>query len=446
MNEAHRISPVVKRSGSLPLSISFSMGNSPSEQSHIITDTDPTMESIFRFVAEILLENSGRIKELSFTGSAIPHMAALLHQLASCCFPILKVFRICHTGFLRYRQESVLPFHSLVQQMPALNSLAMVGFDHDSRHFAQLELSWENLTELLLPPWPTGQSVFSSKEILGILGHAHRLQSLAISVDISTWSTITAVLNLPSTREMRLHYYYYGRETEARSCLQNFCQSMVCRSLKTLYALWHGTSDLKEDMPFSAFLSLEELEALSLDMPLTSRTLIESLALNPKLKFLEILNQGFVVDDGIMCCDDIAVLYTVDDSVLSSLSLMNQKGNHILCPDLQRVRIIYKGADVPRPRITNSSLLIFLETRVHQTKLQSCDIFYRFPQAHPMEDENRGFQRLVNSGLKLRIRYGRLASPRTSESFPDTPKEGLLDLNGSNLSDMEGYHGTGVIV
>lgn len=221
----------VKRSGSVPLSISFSMGNSPSEQSHIITDTDPTMEGIFQFVAEILLENSSRIKELSFTGSAIPHMAALLNQLASRCFPILKVFRVSHTALLRYRQQtevSALPFHSLVQQMPALNSLAMVGFAYDSQHFAQLKLSWENLTELLFPPWPTGQSVFSSEEILSILGHAYRLQSLAVSVDISTWSTITTVLDLPSMREMRLHYFYHGQEAEARSCLQNFYHSMVC--------------------------------------------------------------------------------------------------------------------------------------------------------------------------------------------------------------------------
>lgn len=398
----------LKRSGSLPLSISFSMDTSLLEQSQTITDTDPTMERIDRLIADILLENSSRIEELSFAGSKIPHMATHLNHLASRCFPILKVFRVClNTRFVRYNPTETLPFASIVQQMPALNSFAIVGFPASDGRFAKLNLGWENLTELRLL---NDDVVFASDETLSILVCASRLQFFTISVDIFTWSTETTVLNLPSMHEMRLTFHYPWQQdiSQARTCLQKLYHSMVCPSLKTLYTSWDGNGSVRMDMPFSAFSLLKELgtlETLSLDMPFTSSTLIDSLSLNPELRFLEISNQGyerFEINEDLSQGFSPLLLHTVDDSVLSALSLITEEGDHVLCPDLQHIQII---SEIFTPSITNSVLLTFLETRVFQTKtLRSCYISLTYPRAECTEDEKRRFQMLFDSGLlKLRI-------------------------------------------
>lgn len=383
----------LKRSGMLPLSISLSMETTSSRQRHRITG--PAMECIDLFVAKILLAYSNRIKELFFSGSTCFHLATHLDQLASHFFPILKVFHVCHTGISRRRvtEEPAIPFASLVQQMPALNNLKALGFSHSGQEFVQLKLGWEKLTELELSPSLTGRSIvarFSSQDFLGLLRHACRLQSLTVSVDISTWSNDMTMLNLPAMRNMRLTicYVQVGQQQQAlqaRTCLQNFYRSLVCPSLRTLHASWPGIH-LKE-MPF-LLASLVELDTLSLDMPLTTSTLIESLRFFPNLRFLEVIGRAIKVDDGDPSQGVLpSLVHTVDDTLLQSLNPVTSEGGHTLCSNLQHIRVIYK--DSLHSSISNDALLTLLENRVQTKILQSCDVFFAQPRAESTEDENQ---------------------------------------------------------
>lgn len=450
----------LKRSGLLPLSISLSTETGPPQtrqqlslvrrwRSTGITNAGPWMECLNIFMTETLLKYSNRIERLFFAGSS-PFMNAQLDQLATHCFPTLKVFRVCNTGVssgYRPTREPALPFASLVQQMPALNNLAVIGFSHSGRQYAQLELGWGNLTELVVtsPPLPMRQysvAHFSSQEILAILGCACRLQSLTISVDLSTgWSNDTTILDLPSMRKMRLAIFDLGQieqePLQARTCLHNVYRSLLCPSLRTLHVSWHAMY-LKE-IPF-CYASLVELETLSLDMPLTSSTLMESLALFPSLRFLEVMIKAIEVRDPSQDILSSLAWHSVDDTLLTSL--VTSEGGHMLCPNLQHIRIIYKD-NLPSG-ISNDALLTLLENRVETKMLQSCDIFFAQPRAESTEDESRRFRALVDLGLKLRIRYGQL--PPSYPDYNDAPETGLLTFNPLDISDMEGPYGTGVIV
>lgn len=442
----------LKRSGSLPLYISLSMETPLFDGRRRLRGS--AMEWIHTFIAETMSKYSHRIKELSFMESNGLDMAGHLDRLASHSFPILNVFhvRLTEVSHSRTTEEPILPFASIVQKMPALRNLAMIGFHHSGRQYMQLELGWENLLVLVLKPSPTNHSAsFSSQEILIMLGCACRLQSLTMSVDIAgaSWSTNTAtVLNLPAMREMRITFLGLRQQTisQARICLQNFYHSIICPSLKTLYASWLGMQ--WEEMPFS-FTSLAELETLSLDMPLNPSTLIESLALAPRLRFLEITTKGLKVDSGHPQAQiniPLSLIHTVNDSVITSLVSFEldtgKKRRHILCPDLQHIRILYK--DTLCSSITNNAILTLLESRVQAKMLQSCDVFFSRPQAESTEDETRRFRALVDSGLKLRIHCGRFSPSFTSGN--DTPRAGLLTINPPDLSDMEGPYGADIMI
>lgn len=130
-----------------------------------------------------------------------------------------------------------------------------------------------------------------------------------------------------------------------------------------------------------------------------------------------------------------------------------------LCPYLEHIRIIFKEIDFyggfTRPhdnftRITIHALLTFLESRVQMKTLQSCDVFFPGPPAECTEEDLRRIQVLLDSGLKLRIQYGKLYPVRPN----DWPSKGLwisrsglevMTAEGTVLSDMEGIHGAGIL-
>ncbi|KAE9397575.1 hypothetical protein BT96DRAFT_995676 [Gymnopus androsaceus JB14] len=313
-------------------------------------------------------------------------------------------------------EDEDLPFASVVRQMPSLENLAITNFNHPGKQYTRLELGWENLTQLtLLTPLHTRRSnisQFSPGEILTILGRTCCLQSVTLIIDISNWdhasTSDTAVVNLPAMHEM--HITFINRRFQDYSLLKtfflNFFHSILCPSLKTLSASWQGTALI--EIPFSALVSLQDVEALSLNMPLTPRALLNCLSLVPNLRSLEIVSRPLAIDDG-NGSQGIPPLisHTVEDTVLESLaSNLSGEGNHtpLQCPNLKHIKITFK--DSLPSSITLNALLAFLESHVQaQTSLESCNIFFPKPPAEPTEEEAARLQALVDSGLKLQIQY-----------------------------------------
>ncbi|KAE9394486.1 hypothetical protein BT96DRAFT_978505 [Gymnopus androsaceus JB14] len=398
----------LERSGSLPLSISLCLETLVRQiQNENSSDGD-------RIMATTLLKFDSRVQELTFSGpgSKLSEIANHLEQTSSHNFPLLSMFCVRITKMANSRDLD-LPFASLVRQMPILNNLAMINFIQHGRAYVRLELGWENLTELTLHPPIARQADlarFSPGEILNILGRTRRLQSVTLSIDISYWdhaSTAgTTVVNLLALSEIRLIFLHFSYQPLLmKTFFPNFFRSIVCPSLKTLYVSWQGANIT--DVPFSALVSLQGLETLSLDMPLTPNALLQCLSLVPNLSLLEIVNRTTRGDELLGIPPSLSESHTVDNSVLTCLGSASGETNHTrLCPGLQHIRIIFK--DNFSSSITYNALLAFLESRIQMKMLQSCDIYFPEPQDEPTEEEARRLQALVDSGLKLRIRCGSL--------------------------------------
>ncbi|KAE9397595.1 hypothetical protein BT96DRAFT_69421 [Gymnopus androsaceus JB14] len=228
-------------------------------------------------------------------------MNAHLDQISSHNFPILTFFSIQSTAMGRISEGEGLPFASVVRQMPTLKYLAMHDFSHLGRQYTRLELDWENLTELTLRPQPSSYREaipqFSPGEIQTILRRTCRLQSVTLLIDISEWdhasTNNTAMVNLPAMRDMHITFTHPRRNQDLsllKTFLPNFFHSILCPSLKKLSASWKvlGGTALTQ-VPFSALVSLQEVEVLSLEMPLTPRALLDCLLLMPSLRSLEIV-------------------------------------------------------------------------------------------------------------------------------------------------------------
>jgi len=226
-----------------------------------------------------------------------------------------------------------------------------------------------------------------------------------------------------------------------------------------LNVLHRWTHTMHMHIPFSFLLSLQEVEALVLDMPMTQGSLLECLSLVPNLKSLKIYSAAIRMDgdesQGILP----SFSHTVDDSVLLRLGTHSADGSAIL-PSLQHIRFVYKqtnfiAANAPPMKnpaqITDDALLTFLESRIQMKVLHSCDVFFPEPRAEPIAEDWRRIQSLLDSGLKLRIRYGKLRSLKHNDSALGglwLERVGLsrMTAHGEIRSDMEGRHGTGVIV
>lgn len=462
----------LSRAGSLPLSISLSIGREawirPDPSQHF-SDDGQTM------FLEALTEFNTRLQELTLTGSNVDDIANQMDILSSYSFPILGMLRIRSTrsfGHAGLSLDPGLSFTSLVRQMPALSKLWIDGLiAHHIKHYNQLPLRWEHLTELIVQPVLAGHIIFDFSpfdlpacDVLDMLRRIPHLQSLTFGVSIADWEPY-GIVTLPALRDMRLVFLKGVGEVDLKSFFDNFFCSIVCPSLKAFTATQSG-GRTHTYMPFSSFESLQRVEKLSLDMKMTPTSLLECLSAAPGTRSLEIGSMTLASVDLELPQDILPpTSCTMDDSVLSCLS----NADLSLLPHLQHIRIIFRQSEFyeraagrsfppsPNTTITDDILLTFLESRVwlqEMETLQSCDVFFPEPRTEFTEENLRRARVLVDSGLKLRIRY---AKP---QQVKDLSTDGLW-MHRSSLSpdlqiipspadhdfvDMEGIYGTGIIV
>ncbi|KAE9397815.1 hypothetical protein BT96DRAFT_940701 [Gymnopus androsaceus JB14] len=175
-----------------------------------------------------------------------------------------------------------LPFTCLIQRMRILKKLKMNGFVQDCRHYSRLELDWKNLTELILQP-AIGyrESALSPQEILNILA-------------LSDWVLADGnpVVNLPEMREMQI---ILSRGVSLPAFVPMFFRSLLCPSLKrfSVRSSRKGLIDMISALP-----SPQNLETLSLNIPMSANELLKCLSLVPSLRFLEIGKEAIIVNDG----------------------------------------------------------------------------------------------------------------------------------------------------
>ncbi|KAE9397566.1 hypothetical protein BT96DRAFT_940825 [Gymnopus androsaceus JB14] len=176
------------------------------------------------------------------------------------------------------------------------------------------------------------------------------------------------VVHLPEMREMRVIFITNDDNgASVQTFFQKFFSSFLCPSLEGFSASLNGANaNYINDVFFSSLSSLQTVEKLSLNMPMTPNSLLECLSLVPNLRFLEIGDRE-------------VELYDNEES---------PAGEHF----------------TQGPGITIDALLTFLESRVQMKMLQSCDVFFSTPRAELTEEEMRRLEALINSGLKLRIR------------------------------------------
>lgn len=460
----------LSRAGSLPLSISLSIGS----DAWIHPGSSQRFSDGQTMFLEALTEFNTRLQELTLTGSNVDDIIDQMDILSSYSFPILDVLRIRSIrSFARGRStsDSGLSLSSLVRQMPALNKLWIDGFTHHIKHCNQLPLRWDRLTELIVQPVFSGHIIFDfspidfpARDVLDMLRRIPHLQSLTFGVSIADWEPYGNV-TLPDLRDMRLVFLKGAGEVDLKSFFHNFFCSIICPSLKAFTATQSG-GRTHMYMPFSSFESLQRVEKLSLDMKMTPTSLLECLSAAPGTRSLEI-GSMILGSVGLELPQDIlpSTSCTMDDSVLSCLS----NADLSLLPHLQHIRIIFRQSEFhergagrssppnPNTTITDNILLTFLESRVWLQEiktLQSCDVFFSDPRIEFTEENLRRARVLIDSGLKLRIRYAKpqqvkdlstqgLWMPRSS--LPP----GLQIIQSATdhiFADMEGMYGTGIIV
>lgn len=432
----------LERSRSLPISISLYLD--------MVRSMGRGSGSVYRraLVDIIIPKFSSRVKELKFIGPS--EEIAYLDSLSSCYFPILNALHIQTIGSYEYNPPAPkFLFSSLVRRMPCLNNLGINGFAVFSVYYIQLEIDWDKLTQLTLQP--STEHIFSPAEIHTILGRTRRLQSLALHTGTDNWdshnvNTSVDVCHLPNLRNLRLSFLCSGTQSEVRGSLENFFRSLCCPSLKVLHLSCHGyIFETVQDVPFTALTSLQDVETLLLDVPLTKNSLLECLSLLPNLHFLQIIDP-LAKDES----RGYRFAHTVDDAILTCLG-SHESTSTLLCPHLKHLRILFKGSvDTSPSRITNDVLLTFLEGRVQSSKaFRSCDIL--FPEERSFtEEEMRRLQALQKCGLGVRIQYGQPPPPPLCD---DSPVSGLTEILPSGLQAamggqdmyMEGVR-TGIII
>ncbi|KAE9397551.1 hypothetical protein BT96DRAFT_921386 [Gymnopus androsaceus JB14] len=437
------------RARALPIFISFYRDAFERQ----IPPNDDTLlpNSILGGFVDVLMKFNSGIKELTFTGSNFDRIAGHLDSLLALRnFPILDMFRIRSTGDmirLGELEDPDLPFASLVQRMPALKKLWIDGFFHHPRQYSQLQLDWEHLTELTIQPLTSRFGLnFSGRELLNMLAHTPRLQSLTFTIVIGNWE-LGNVVNLPAMRDLRLVFEQRDVLPE-NMFFQNFFSSIACPALKALHLSQHGAA-MPMHILLSSLVSLQEVETLLLDMPMTPNSLLESLSLFPNLRSFEIHGRIKKVDgdesQGILP----SFAHNIDNSVLVHLGCNTFSVDG---PALLHGRASQPPSLDESAQITNDALLTFLEKRVQMKTLQTCDVFFPEPRSESTEEDLRRIQALLNSGLKLRIRYAKLRPLK----YDDSPVAGAWMLSGlgsqitsraGNVqSDMEGRFGTGIVI
>jgi hypothetical protein len=255
------------------------------------------------------------------------------------------------------------------------------------------------------------------------------LQSLQIGLDINSEDDIvppTVTLTNLTSLSVDLRTCDPGQDwlMQLYNQISAVLSLLDSSSLKSLFVMYDAIIFPAPQSPFHG-MSLNNLQTLGLQFPLTPEALTDCLLSVPNITSLYLVDLGN--------WDELHHRYTkttLQDTHLSRLSL--PAGNpSSLCPKLQHIRIV-DNTDVSRSlgdyeSWSGIALADFLEARVRSKALDSFDLFSYSSMRSSLEAQLGRFVRLKEEcGLELHLRQAH----KSSQSV-DLPTTGLYPMQYS---------------
>ncbi|KAJ3710600.1 hypothetical protein DFJ43DRAFT_1108843 [Lentinula guzmanii] len=443
----------LKRSGSLPLSISFHGSTTLTSEASIPCYPDENME----LMIDTLMQFSHRFSDLFLSLSSTDFSAFCM--LAPTDLPLLRSLQVRDEDLHRGKIRDLGPeagemhnsnFSTLLSRIPSLKQLKMYKFPVAGDKYSSLPCNWKNITKLEI------LATLDPDQVLTILSSTPKMESVTLSIGLSTPHIFRDlhVIHLSHLNEMKLTFlrlFTQASTTMHRPDIVSAFESEITSifdciqcttTLHSFRFLCHHI--LLSRLPFIG-LPLHALETLELTMPMTAEMMAECISKTPSLVNFQLTDLDDVSTGPQLHADPLQELYLV------RLTPSSTDPTPSWWPKLQNIRILsrlmspyaYRYDSVFSP----TTLTTFIKARSEKyiPRLKSCDILFRQRPAFSAGELEILRNLKKDVGLKLRLNGARC--PSVWEFGPDSPDTGLVEPpNVSKLSDMECVFGTDIIV
>ncbi|KAK7038850.1 hypothetical protein VNI00_010480 [Paramarasmius palmivorus] len=340
----------LKRSGTLPISLSFSVDARPlfyfdtsHHAQHNMTRAR-RMEHTMAFVA-MLFQFASRWKLISFR-VPLSVLIATSSQIVgprTDIAPRLEFFELDIVSDNAFGEEPQFgSTHAInagneINRFPAVRRIRVYN---DMQSPLLLLLTWHNLVEVVFHPL-NGIPPIQALKILSMTCQNLEKCSMSIRVPWGTNDRGDILIELPKLRILRLAFYKHLHQDPDLNLLQHsdlrdFFQQIHAPSLTELSVVARFAVDMPE-VPFLSFLgrSSLHLKTLRINIPLAEQTLIQCLRLCPSISVLSVTELQPPTEYPWDTRD--AIPPTISAAIMRNLTPANSPDYPLLCPRLENL-------------------------------------------------------------------------------------------------------------
>ncbi|ESK87647.1 hypothetical protein Moror_1922 [Moniliophthora roreri MCA 2997] len=427
----------LKRSGTLPLCISFAVDARPffylnsSHHAHHNLIRARRMQANMALIA-ILLQFFDRLKAVSFRGP-LSLFAAVSSKVVECANGIASRLEYAELDFVSDNafgeEPQIGPSHVLNAgatwcRTPAIRRIRVYN---DMQSPLLLQVPWHNVTEVVFHPL-SGIPPMQALKILSKTCQKLEKCSMSVRVPWGTTDREDMLVELPYLRILRLAFSRHWHQDPDMNFLnhtdlRDLFQRIHAPSIRELSVVARFALDIPE-VPFLSFLSQTShgLKTLRLNLPLAEQTLIRCLRLCPSLSVLSITEHQPPTEHPWDTRDTFPP--TISTAVMRALMPTGSGDHSPLCPQLEN--IVFRNCATRNVQ----GILSLISTRWRQadgrniTRLKAFSISFKHDIGSDYDSE---LEALREEGLKIQWvhekRHQAMDSPNQGMMYHDDPRD-----------------------